>query len=358
MLRAAPAARPELAPAPAAAQPRRRGLRPRRVLPPVILAVVVLALMVARVLLGTPVVPADQALRVMLGEQIPGISFIVMDNRLPTAVVALLGGAAFGLAGSVFQTLLRNPLASPDVIGVSLGASAAAVVTMAVTGTQGPAMFWAALLGGIATAALTLLVAGAHRPGGAGAVDDRFVLVGIGIAAALTAVVQYLLTRLPSQQAGDVMHWLVGSLNGSVWWRAGVLALALAVLLPVLALLIAKLRVLQLGDETATSLGLPVPATRMALILVSVTLTSLTVAVTGPLAFVAFLSGPIARMIVGRPSIVTAAAVGSLIVLAADLIGQNLFGTVQMPVGVITGALGAPFLLVTLGRRSGAGRGR
>lgn len=322
---------------------------------------ILLGLIAVRVLVGTPMVPLDLALRVIGGEQIPGISFIVMDHRLPTAVVALLAGVAFGLSGTVFQTMLRNPLASPDVIGVTLGASAGAVIAMAFFQADGRALFWFALLGGLGTAVLLLLVAGVGgvgRPGGAGAVDNRFVLVGIGFAAALGALISYLLTRLSLQSAGDAMHWMIGSLSTSTWDRAAVLAITLAVLIPALALLVVRLRILQLGDDTATSLGLPVPRTRVALILVAVTLSALTVAVTGPLSFVAFLAGPIARMLAGRPSFPLAAVVGAVIVLLADIAGQNLFGSTELPAGVVTGALGAPVLLWMLTRTPTSGTGR
>lgn len=330
---------------------------------PLALALVVVGLVVVRVLVGTPMVYADLAVRAVLGEQIPGVSFIVMDDRLPAAVVGVLGGAALGLSGTVFQTMLRNPLASPDVIGVTLGSSAAAVAGMALVDAQGLALFWWALLGGLLTALLVLWVAQAHRrgghgAGGAGAVDDRFVLVGIGVAAALLALVQYLLSRMETKKAGETMHWLVGSLSGATWPRVAVLAGALVVLIPVLAALVGRLRILQLGDDTAASLGLPVPATRIALVLVGVLLSSFTVAVAGPLAFVAFLAGPIARLLAGRPSFVLAALLGAVLVLAADVAGQNLFGRVEMPAGVITGALGAPFLLWMLMRSSTTGRGR
>ncbi|MEE1650856.1 iron ABC transporter permease [Brachybacterium sp. J144] len=340
-----------------AARPRRRVL-----LLGAGLLTAVLVLVVARVLLGTPFVYADLAVRVLLGEDVPGVSFIVLDDRLPAALVGVLAGASFGLSGTVFQTLLRNPLASPDVIGVSLGSSAAAVFALAVLDAQGLTLFWWTLLGGLATALLVLWVARAHRAGGAGAggagaVDDRFVLVGIGVAAALTALIQYLLSRMPTQRAGDAMHWLVGSLSGATWPRLAVLAGALCVLVPLLALLLGRLRILQLGDDTATSLGLPVPATRIALVVVGVLLSALPVAVAGPLAFVAFLSGPIARMLAGRPSVPLAALVGAVLVLAADVAGQNLFGRIDLAAGVITGALGAPFLLWML-VRSAAGSGR
>ncbi|WP_422115587.1 FecCD family ABC transporter permease [Brachybacterium sp. UNK5269] len=335
--------------------------RPRRraaALPAVIVVLLGIGLTAVRVLVGTPMVAPEAALRVLGGETIPGISFIVLENRLPTAVVAILAGIAFGLSGTVFQTLLRNPLASPDVIGVTLGASAGAVLAMAYLGADGRALFWFALLGGLLTAVLILAVAGTGRRGAAGAVDNRFVLVGIGVAAALSALISYVLTRLDLQAAGDVMHWMVGSLSTSTWERVTVLALALALLVPALALLVARLRILQLGDDTATSLGLPVPRTRISLIMVAVILCALTVAVTGPLSFVAFLAGPLARMLMGRPSFPMAAVVGAVLVLGADILGQNLLPEVELPAGVITGALGAPFLLWMLTRSTTSGTGR
>lgn len=333
--------------------PRRHAARARAVL--LILAVVVIGLTVVRVLVGSPMVYADLAVRAILGEQIPGISFIVVQNRLPTAVVAILAGVAFGLSGTVFQTMLRNPLASPDVIGVTVGASAGAVIAMAFFQASGTTLFWFALLGGMGTAVLILLVAGAQRSGSGGAVDNRFVLVGIGVGAGLSALISYVMTRIDTRTASDVMHWMVGSLSTSTWDRVLVLTLSLLVLIPLLAVLVTRLRILQLGDEAATSLGLRVPATRTGLILVAVALSALTVAVTGPLSFVAFLSGPLARMAVGRPSFPVAALMGATIVLAADVIGQNAFGSVEMPAGVITGALGAPFLLWLLTRSSTSG---
>ena len=313
---------------------------------------------VAGVLLGTPVVAPGDALAVLLGEQIPGISFIVMDSRLPTVAVAILAGISFGLSGTVFQTLLRNPLASPDVIGVTLGASAGAVIAIAVLRASGATVFWCALGGGLLAAAVTLAAAGAGRRGTGSAVDHRFVLVGIAVGAALSALISYLMTRIDTRTAGDVMHWMIGSLSAATWQRALVLALALAVLIPLLAVLVARLRVLQLGDDTATSLGLAVPRTRIALILVGVMLSAMTVAVTGPLSFVAFLSGPLARMLVGRPHFPTAAMIGAVIVLVAEFLGQNAFGRVEMPAGVITGALGAPFLLWFLTRTPTSQNGR
>src|SRR5699024_1554608 len=151
----------------------------------------------------------------------------------------------------------------------------------------------------------------------------------------------------------------IGSLSASTWDRAAVLACALAVLIPLLGLLVPRLRILQLGDDTATSLGLDVPRTRTSLVLVAVALCALTVAVTGPLSFVAFLAGPIAQRLAGRPSFPLSAVVGAVIVLLADIAGQNLFGATQLPAGVVTGALGAPLLMWMLARSptSGSRRG-
>ncbi|MCS6712113.1 iron ABC transporter permease [Brachybacterium sp. EF45031] len=307
--------------------------------------------MIARVLLGTPVIAPADALAVLRGEMIPGVSFIVLHSRLPVTVVGVLAGIAFGAAGCLFQTLLRNPLASPDVIGVSLGASTGGVLALAVASTAAGAQFWGSLIGGVTTAVLVLLIAGAHRgTAGRGRVDNRFVLVGVGIGAALSAVISYVVTRLPSRAAGDALHWSIGSLTSSTWPRAQVLALSLAVLLPLLAALRTRLRILQLGEETAAGLGVPVVTTRLALIGLGVLFTSLAVAVTGPIAFVALLAGPIARALAGRPSLVDSALVGAVIVVGGDVLGSTAFGPVDLPVGVLTGALGAPFLLWLLTR--------
>ncbi len=339
--------------APAQRTPRRH----RRLLPiALILLLIALAASTGRVLLGTPMVAPADALAVLRGELVPGISFIVMDSRLPAVAVGALAGISFGVSGTVFQTLLRNPLASPDVLGVTLGASAGTVVAMTVFTVTDSGLFWAALFGGIGTAVLVLLVASSRRGRDAGRVDDRFVLVGIGVAAALSALITFLLTRIDPRSAGDLMRWLIGSLNASTWDCAVVLAGAVVVLAPVVALLASRLRILELGDDLATALGLPVPLTRTALILVAVVLAALPVAVTGPLAFIAFLAGPIARALLGRPSLFLSALTGAVLVLCADLIGQNAFGSTPMPVGVITGAFGAPFLLWMMTRGGGPGQ--
>lgn len=316
------------------------------------LAGVVVVLFIARIVLGDPVVYLDQLWLILTGETVPGLSFIVAEHRGPAAVVGALAGAALGLSGTIFQTLLRNPLASPDVIGVGYGAATAAVAGMLTLGIAGPALSLFAFAGGLVVALFVYFMAENGKNTG-----GRFILVGIGAAAMLQAIMNYLLTRTDVRAAGDALHWLVGSLSASTWDRAAVMAASLVVLGPLTALAVSKLKILELGDDAATSLGLHVRGTRAALVVLGVALSACTIAVTGPLAFVAFLAGPLARLLTQRTNFVASALVGAALVLAADFAGANLFGDVSLPAGVITGALGAPFLLWLLVRSNKQGMG-
>jgi iron complex transport system permease protein len=331
-----------------------------------LLAAAVVLLFFASVLLGSYTVTIPDFFTIVSnhltgGPKIPGASFIVMEDKLPRTVIGTMIGTAFGLAGALFQTMLRNPLASPDVIGISSGASAAAVVAIVVFGASGGAVSGAALAGALAVAALIYGISrgGAARGAGRGnAAGNRLVLAGVGIAAALQAVISFLLTRADIRTASDVLVWLNGSLNSANWDRAGILFLALAVLVPAVVAIAGPLRILELGDDAAAGLGVRVHAARLALVVIAVALAAVATAAAGPVSFVAFLAGPIARRITGRSSLPASALVGALIVLAADYFAANLApllldGTV-LPVGVVTGALGAPFLLwllVTANRR-------
>lgn len=311
------------------------------------------------VLLGSYTVTIPDFFRILTahltgGEKIPGASFIVMENKLPRAVLGILIGVAFGLSGGLFQTMLRNPLASPDVIGISYGASAAAVLAIVVFGASGAAVSAAALGGAIGVALVIHAISrgsGGRGPGGrrGNAAGNRLILAGVGIAAALGAVVNFLMTRADIRTASEALIWLNGSLNSANWERVGVLLASLAVLVPALAFLAGPLRMLELGDDAAAGLGIRVNAVRFGLVITAVALAAVATAAAGPVAFVAFLAAPIARRVIGLPSLPASAFTGASIVLAADYFAYNvapliLSGTV-LPVGVITGALGAPFLL-------------
>ena len=313
----------------------------------------VVVLFAVNVLLGSYTVTVPDFFRILAGADIPGASFIVLENKLPRAVIGVLIGVAFGIAGSVFQTMLRNPLASPDIIGISYGASASAVTAIVLFGAAGAAVSLSALAGALAVAAAIYLVS--RRGGVAG---YRLILVGIGFAAVLHALVSFLITRTDLRTASEAVLWLGGSLNSSSWDRATVLALALVVLLPATAVLSRSLQGLELGDDAAAGLGVRVEASRLGLMSTAVALAAVATAAAGPVASVAFLSGPIARRLLGnRPSLAMAALVGAVIVLAADFVAANLVPGTSLPVGVVTGALGAPFLLWLLATANRSGQG-
>ncbi|CEA09173.1 Ferric enterobactin transport system permease protein FepG [Arthrobacter saudimassiliensis] len=331
----------------------RRAGRTRHVRVAAVLAAAVTAAFFVNILLGSYTVTIPDFLRILGGEQIPGATYIVMEGKLPRAVTGLMVGAAFGIAGTLFQTLLRNPLASPDIIGISYGASAAAVTALVFFGASGSTVSLAALLGALAVALAIYLLS---RRGGAG--GYRMILIGVGFAAVLQAVVSFLLTRTDVRTASEALVWLSGSLNAATWERAGLLAVALAVLVPAAGALSGRLRALELGNDTAAGLGVPVEPVRLGLVMTAVALAAVATAAAGPVIFVAFLSGPIAaRLRGGAASLPAAALTGALIVLASEFAAANLLPATSLPVGVVTGALGAPFLLWLLMRTNKSGRG-
>jgi len=312
-----------------------------------LLAVLLLALVAATLAVGDSLIPLGDVVRVLAGERVPGASFSVLEVRLPRALGALLAGVAFGVSGAIFQTMLRNALASPDVIGINSGASAAAVLSIAF-GASGPSIAGAAFVGALVAALAIWLLA--YRRGLSGL---RFVLVGIAVGAVLQAVVAYALTRAQVAQAQQAVVWMSGSLSRSLWDTVTPGLVVLAVLLPFTFLASRSLPVLRLGDDLATTLGARPQRAMLALILVAVALSAVATAVTGPIVFVAFLACPIAVRLVRSHALTlpASAIVGAIIVLAADLVGQHALG-VALPVGVVTGVVGAPVLLwlLTTGR--------
>jgi len=281
-------------------------------------------------------------------------AFIVRTLRLPRGLTALLVGAGFGLAGAIFQRLARNPLASPDIIGVNAGAAASAVFMIVVVDADGLHVTLGALAGAVVTSLAIYLLA--YKQGVTG---YRLVLVGIGVTAVLTSVTQYLLTRAEIFEAQRAVVWLTGSLTGRGWEHVRPIAAALAVLVPVTIGLARHLRVLELGDDAARGLGTRVEPTRGALLLAGVALAAVGTASAGPIGFVALVSPQIARRLVHERSLalVPSAACGALLVVSADLVGRRLFAPTELPVGVITAVVGAPYLLYLLARANKIGRG-
>ncbi|WP_217275136.1 FecCD family ABC transporter permease [Microbacterium hominis] len=329
---------------------RRRRLR-RRAAATAVLTLLTAGVFALSLMLGHTFYSPAEIVRVILGETVPGASFTVGELRLPRAAMGLLAGFAFGLAGVVFQTMLRNPLASPDIIGINVGASAAAVFAIIILGLSETAVSLFALAGALLTAGAIYLLS--HRGGFTG---TRLILIGIGVAAMLNSVVTWVLSKASSWDLPTAMQWLTGSLNGATWGAMLPLALAFVVVVPLLMTEGRNLGALRLGDDSAAGLGVRVERTRLLLLVGAVALLAFATAAAGPIAFVAFMSGPIAARIVGSGAslLLPAGLVGALLVLTSDLVGQFAFDT-RYPVGVVTGVLGAPYLIYLLVRTNRSG---
>ncbi|UAW97192.1 iron chelate uptake ABC transporter family permease subunit [Halopseudomonas nanhaiensis] len=292
-------------------------------------------------MLGQSFTPPQDVLRVLLGENVPGASFTVGELRLPRAVLSVLVGLSFGLGGVAFQILLRNSLASPDIIGVSFGASAAAVFAIVILQLDGAAVSVFSVAAGLGVA---LLIYGlAYRDGVAG---SRLILIGIGTSAMIESFIAYILSQAPAWDLQEAMRWLTGSVNAAQLDQAWPVLISLLLFGGVLLSRGRDLDALRMGDDAAAALGVRVGSTRLTVIVCAVCMIAVATAVTGPIAFVAFLSGPIAARIIGPNGslLIPSALVGACLVLIGDYIGQFLLPS-RYPVGVVTGALGAPYLI-------------
>ncbi|MFI6761263.1 FecCD family ABC transporter permease [Micromonospora sp. NPDC050417] len=283
----------------------------------------------------------------------PSVDFVVRGLRLPTAASALAVGLALGASGTIFQQVLRNPLASPDFVGITSGAGLAAVTGIVLLGAGGLVVSGLALGGAIVAALLMYVLA--WRDGVSG---YRFILIGIGVAAFLEGLIGYVLSRAQLFEARQAMHWLTGSVGQASTTELRLLMGALLVLLPLAILLQRPLRALELGDDTARTLGTRTELSRAGLIATAVVLVALAVSVAGPIVFVALVAGPIANRLLGPATggVLAAALVGAALLLSADLVAVHLMPT-PLPTGVVTGAVGAPYLLWLLAttNRQGAG---
>lgn len=331
----------------------RAGGRARALTVGVLLAVASAVTFCVSIGVGDFPIPLADVVPAIAGAGNEDAEFIVRTLRLPRALTAVLVGAAFGFSGAIFQSLARNPLASPDIIGITAGASTAAVFVIVFIGGGSAVVSLGALAGALLTAAA--IYALAYRRGVS---SYRLVLVGLGVGAVLSALTSYLLVRAEIVDAQRAAVWLTGSLNGRGWEHVRPVGAALLVLVPAVLLLARPLRALQLGDDTAKGLGVAVERSRAALVLAGVALAAVATASAGPVAFVAFVAPPIARRLVrGSLSLVPAALIGALLLLVSDLVARRAFAPAELPVGVITGLVGAPYLLWLLARANRIGRG-
>lgn len=322
---------------------------------------VVLVLFCWTVSVGDFPIPISDVVRTLLGGGTEDSRFIIRDLRLPRALVGVMVGAAFGLSGAIFQSLARNPLASPDIIGVTQGASLAAVGVIVfggsgdlLEGVAGWAVPTAALLGALLSSALVYVLS--YKRGIAG---YRLVLIGIGVGATMSAGIQYMLTRATLYEASRATVWLTGSLNGRGWQHVRPVFIALIVLVPVALTFGRQLRLLEMGDDAAKGLGARVERSRIGLIVCGVGLAAMGTASAGPIAFVAFIAPVLARRVVcnGHVALVLPMLMGSVITLASDLIARRIIAPTELPVGIVTAIIGAPYLLWLLWRANSLGSG-
>ncbi|WP_139905260.1 FecCD family ABC transporter permease [Clostridium thermarum] len=319
----------------------------------IVLFILTLCLCVMMLVYGNKNYPLSTVIKVLSGEEIKGATFAIQTIRLPRMLCGVFAGFAFGIAGNTFQTMLRNPLASPDIIGISSGSSVAAVFCILVLNMSGSSVSIAALISGILVSLLIYLLSK-----GSGFSNGRLILIGIGIQAMINSLISYLLAKSSQHDVPSALRWLSGSLNGMRIEDVPVLVLVVVVFSIIILGLTKQLQILELGDEFATTLGVKINLIRIMLILCSVFLIAFATSITGPIAFVAFLSGPIASRLAGPGASngLSSGLVGALLVLGADMLGQFAFGT-RFPVGVVTGILGAPymlFLLIAINRRGKA----
>lgn len=309
-----------------------------------ILLLLTLSLAAVMMLYGNTIYSPETVLRVISGTDAGGAAFTIRTLRFPRMLTAILCGMAFGLSGNTFQQLLGNPLASPDIIGVTSGASVAAVFGILILKLDYGIVAVMAVFSGLLVSALIYFLS--HKNGFS---NTRLILTGIGMQAFLNSIISWMLLKASEYDVASALRWLSGSLNGVKMDTVPALAAVVFTAGLGILLLSRHLLILQLGEAHAVTLGIPVSITRLLLILLALVLTAFAASVTGPIASVAFLSGPIAARISGRgrSSMLAASLTGSILILISDLVGQFTLPS-RYPVGVITGILGAPYLLFLL----------
>lgn len=298
--------------------------------------------------LGSFPISFTDVVRAIAGQGSADELLVVRDLRLPRVISAVLIGAALAMSGAIFQGLVRNPLVSPDIIGINTGATLFAMFWI-VTHQTSTLLPVAAFVGAILTAAVIYLLTWKK-----GISPDRLILVGIGVAACLSAGSTYITVRFPIEEVRPAVVWTMGSIYASTWSDVRILGAALLVLAPCAIALTWPLRAIQLGDDVSRVLGMPLERTRLGLIVIGCGLSAIVVSIAGPIGFVALMVPHIARMLAGPLSgsvMLFTGVLGACFLLLSDVVAQH-FLPVSLPVGVVTSAVGAPYFLFLLYRSS------
>lgn len=316
-----------------------------------IVALAAIFIMIVSIMNGTYDLSFSEVIDGLMGNGDKATNLVVREWRLPRAALAALLGLALAMAGAIFQSLTRNPLGSPDIIGFSAGSYTGALIVLIVTGGGYFAVAAGALVGGVITALVVFLLA--YRQGVSG---FRLIVVGIGVSAMLSSVNTYLMLTTSQEQQLTAAVWGSGSLNGLTTKTLVPVVIVLVILLvPVLALSPA-LKTLELGDDAAGSLGLRPNRVRLWALVLGVALVALVTAAAGPIAFIALVAPQIARRLTRSASVglLAAGAMGAFLLTLSDFLAQRLFEPMQLPVGIVTVCVGGIYfvwLLVTETRR-------
>lgn len=336
---------------PAAIERPRRGLsRVARVT--MILGAVALVIIVFSLWTGTVSVSLWDTLRAAVGIDIgTGADFIVGQLRAPRTYTAALVGALLAASGALMQSIARNPLASPDLLGISAGAAAGAVLCIYLTqNTSSLALAPWAVAGALVTAALVILL------GSRGRLEPfRMIIAGIGIDFVATAAITLILTKIPDNVVPQAYAWIVGSTNARTWQHVWMGLASCLVIIPIGLLVARRLRVLEMGDDLAAGLGLRPGRLRFVALATAAVAAGLAAALVGPIAFIALVAPAIARRITRSPGITVAASalMGVILTVAADLAARDLLGSTQLPVGLYTALIGGPYLIFLIVRSKG-----
>lgn len=298
---------------------------------------------------GAVPLSTGQVIDALLGNAPRNVALVVVEWRLPRVLTALLVGAALGVSGAIFQSLLRNPLGSPDVMGFNTGAWSGVLVAMVLFGQHQSAIAFAAMGGGVLCSLVVWLLAWRN-----GIDTFRLIIIGIGVRAMLVAFNTWLLLQASLDTAVSAGLWNAGSLNGLTWSKMQPTAPLIIGLLLGAGLLVRRMRLLEMGDDTACALGVRVEASRLLLMFAAVLLTACATALAGPISFVALVAPHIARRLSGtaRWGLTQSALCGGVLLLLADLCAQRLFMPYQLPVGVVTVSIGGLYLIALLIKES------
>ncbi|MFZ4453142.1 FecCD family ABC transporter permease [Salibacterium aidingense] len=301
-------------------------------------------------MLGNTLLSPLQVIQTIAGASGGANEFIVMNSRLPRTLVSLLVGAALGVSGALLQGVVRNPLAAPDIIGVTGGASVAAVAFLTyASGSIGIGWLPAAAVCGALLVSMLIYMLAWKK----GVTPMRLILIGIGIAAIMSAMTTFMIVVSSSVSAAQAYLWLTGSIYGASWNDMYAMLAAVVLLTPFALVFAGSLNAQQFGDDTAAGLGVRTELDRFILLFISVVLAGAAVAAAGAIGFVGLIAPHIARTLIGRtfaPVITASAFLGGLLLFGADVTARTIFYPVDVPAGVFTAAVGAPFFLFLLYR--------